>query len=58
MKVKILFEIDNAAFQETGYIEEIVNVLKRITKKVDDGDYNFKILDSNGNAIGRYSLLN
>lgn len=58
MKLKIEFEIDNAAFDDDG---EIKNVLAEIAQQVEDGDFNKAvsprpIRDTNGNRVGYWEI--
>ena len=57
--VKISFETDNAAFHdELGYSKryEIMRILKNITRRIDNGDTEGKVMDVNGNSIGQWSI--
>jgi hypothetical protein len=49
------FKIDNSAFSE-GKDIETVRILKTIINKIENGYYNGKVIDINGNKIGEYSL--
>lgn len=54
MKIKIEFDLDNAAFAESGTENEIATILKEIATRVEfKGVGNgFKVMDSNGNSVG------
>lgn len=63
--MKIKFNTSGAAFQDEYADEmtndiytrsEVVRILKKITKQIDDGEDYGPIMDINGNKIGEWSL--
>lgn len=63
--MKIKFSTSGAAFQDEYADEmtndiytrsEVVRILKKITKQIDDGEDYGSIIDINGNKIGEWSL--
>jgi hypothetical protein len=50
---KLILELDtdNQAFEDYGILE-IKNCLDRAKEKIQEGYFNFSIMDSNGNKIG------
>ena len=63
--MNIKFSTSGAAFQDEYADEmtndiytrsEVVRILKKITKQIDDGDNYGPIIDINGNKIGEWSL--
>lgn len=55
MNLKIEIDLENDAFQEDSFRNEIVRILDVIKKKVPDRaeETEFKILDLNGNSVGK-----
>ena len=63
--MNIKFSTSGAAFQDEYADEmtndiytrsEVVRILKKITKQIDNGDNYGPIIDINGNKIGEWSL--
>lgn len=63
--MKIKFSTSGEAFQDEYADEatndmytrsEVVRILKKITKQIDDGEDYGPIMDINGNKIGEWSL--
>lgn len=59
MKVTVEFSVDNAAFEDNGYVEESGAVLRRAAAIVESGSLGAlegcggaKLFDSYGNSIG------
>jgi hypothetical protein len=60
MKIEIKFDCDNAAFgfldtQQFGY--EVATILRVAAEKFEQGWATFPLRDSNGNIVGRASLI-
>lgn len=60
MKIEIKFDCDNAAFglpdtQQFGY--EVATILREAAEKFEQGWETFPLRDSNGNIVGRASLV-
>jgi len=53
---KIVFDIDNAAFQEGYGREETARILEKITQEVLDGRNSGTIMDVNGNKVGYWQV--
>jgi len=53
---KIVFDIDNAAFQEGHGREETARILEKVTQQVLDGHNNGTITDINGNKVGYWEV--
>jgi len=51
---KLKFETDNAAFDDPNW--ETHRILKHIADVVLKGETSGKVMDSNGNSIGEWSL--
>lgn len=54
--MKIVFDTDNASFDDVGLKKEISSILKDICKRVDFGQIEGRIRDLNGNTIGSWDL--
>lgn len=52
-KFQIDFKTDNAAFEDNMQFE-VIEILKRIIKKVDRCENGGQVFDSNGNNIGEW----
>jgi len=48
------FKTDNAAFDVDTSEYEVARILKNVAGKIVAGNYDGKIFDSNGNAIGHF----
>ena len=48
------FSTDNAAFEHSA--TETARILRKIAKRIEAGDTDGKIMDSNGNSVGTYDL--
>jgi hypothetical protein len=55
--IKITIDTGNAAFQENGMRNELEKIFNRILGKVERSDI-FGIMDSNGNIVGHYEIIN
>lgn len=54
---QIVFETDNAAFDDTPAIE-VVRILREVITRIEDyKDINSVVRDNNGNFIGNYILI-
>jgi len=53
MTLKIRFETDNAAFEDTT---EIGRILREVAAQFDEGRASGSIRDINGNTVGTYDL--
>lgn len=53
---KLEFSTDNEAFQPNPRME-ITAILRHIAKKVDEGETGGKVMDGNGNSVGRWSYV-
>ena len=55
MEFNLRFNIDNAAFSD--YPEgEISSILGKVINKVNDGDEDGQIRDTNGNPVGEWEV--
>ena len=54
--VKIVFEIDNSAFEKSGIIMEIARILRELAYKLETGRDTTNIFDYNDNKIGTMSI--
>ena len=52
---KLEFATDNAAFECKG-ASETARILRKIAKRIEEGDFDGKVMDSNGNSIGSFEL--
>jgi hypothetical protein len=54
----ITIHLENAAFQGSQGIPEIVRLLRDVAKKIEDeGLGDIAIMDVNGNCVGRMNVL-
>lgn len=53
---KLEFSTDNAAFEYSQGACETARILRKIVKRIEDGDFDGKVMDVNGNSIGTYEL--
>ena len=56
MTVKIEFDTENEIFQNGNMEYEIIEILRIISNKIDDGYLNDSIHDTNGNNIGSFEV--
>jgi hypothetical protein len=54
MKFKLEFNCDNAAFEDLEV--EIARLLQVAAQKVEEGNKQGILLDSNGNLVGKFSI--
>ena len=52
MKFTLKIEMDNASFESVDYAE-VARLLRVAAVKVERGDWDFKLMDSNGNTVGK-----
>jgi hypothetical protein len=50
----IHFKQENAAFQENGYATETARILRDIAKRIERGQFDGPVFDSNGNRVGDF----
>lgn len=55
--LKVRIETKNAAF-DIDNREEIANCLNEVIQKINRGDMDGKIYDTNGNPVGNFKLTN
>lgn len=53
---RIEYSTDNAAFEEGSPINEHLRILERVREGIAHGRTDGVVNDSNGNAIGRWTL--
>lgn len=53
---KLEFSTDNAAFEYSYGANETARILRKLAKRIEDGDFDGKVMDSNDNSIGTYEL--
>ena len=51
--VKIEIKTGNDAFQDGNYYEELAKILRELADKIEHGNEPEKLMDSNGNAVGK-----
>jgi hypothetical protein len=51
MRMFVMIEMDNASFEDFP-ATEAARILRRAAEKVEKGDSGFKLMDTNGNAVG------
>jgi len=56
MKAKIEIQMDNAAFEEPGAELELAGILRDLAQRVEAGDRERSLLDSNGNRVGLFKI--
>lgn len=58
MKLKIEIDGDNAAFGDSPdqRSSEVVYLLRDIADRIESGEENFKVRDSNGNVVGKVTI--
>ncbi len=56
MKVRIEFEIDNAAFKE-DFLYEVEEILSQSKEIIITKCFQKKLIDTNGNSVGKVSLV-
>ncbi len=58
MRFEIKFDMDSAAF-ETDWCSEVQAILRDIAEALEDGDdcLGTNVFDSNGNIVGRFTLI-
>lgn len=47
---------DNDAFQDGNRDREVAELLRKIAKKIENGEESGNIIDSNGNKVGVWSF--
>lgn len=52
----VKFDTDNAAFADGDCIHEIARILRDVTSRLEAGNPEGSIYDSNGNKVGEYRL--
>ena len=55
--LKIQINLDNAAFQDDGLINELHDILAAIQFKIARGQTVNTIYDTNGNNVGRFEIV-
>lgn len=55
-RLTLNIETGNAAFEEAGEAFELARILRKAADKIESGYTEFKLLDSNGNSVGRVDL--
>ena len=50
------FNTDNAAFEYSGGASETARILRKLAGRIEEGDFDGKIMDANGNSIGTFKL--
>jgi hypothetical protein len=55
--LKIQINLDNAAFQDDGLINELHDILAAIQFKIARGQTVNNIYDTNGNNVGRFEIV-
>ena len=53
---KLEFSTDNAAFEYSQGASETAKILRKLARRIEEGDFEGKVMDSNGNSIGHYDL--
>lgn len=58
MRFKIKLDMDGAAF-DTDWRSEVQRILRDIAETIEDGDdyLGTNVFDSNGNTVGRFTLI-
>jgi hypothetical protein len=56
MTAKITVEMDNAAFEDNGPATELARILRDLAKHIEAGDTERRLMDSNGNHVGNFSI--
>jgi hypothetical protein len=54
MKIVINIKTDNAAFQDNPY--EVNNILEKVIRKLDQGEREANLHDTNGNMVGNFKV--
>lgn len=54
---KLEFETDNEAFSYSYGASETARILRKLAKRIEEGDLDGNVMDSNGNTIGSYELI-
>jgi hypothetical protein len=55
--LKIQINLDNAAFEDDGLINELHDILAAIQFKIARGQTVNTIYDTNGNNVGRFEIV-
>jgi hypothetical protein len=55
--LKIQINLDNAAFEDDGLINELHDILAAIQFKIARGQTVNNIYDTNGNNVGRFEIV-
>lgn len=58
MKFRLVFDLDNDAFQRDGELDvwEVVRTIEKVTDGVVVGKTNGIVKDANGNAVGGWEI--
>jgi hypothetical protein len=52
-KIFIMIKTGNAAFDEDYPGREVARILRKLADRVENEEYPSKLMDSNGNAVGK-----
>jgi hypothetical protein len=56
MDLAININLDNEAFNDDGQHEEIKRCLSAIARKIENGQTDGVVIDSNGNKVGNFTI--
>ena len=56
MKAKIEVQMDNAAFDGQNSELELAGILRDLAQRVEEGDRERVLMDSNGNRVGLFKI--
>ena len=54
MRITIDIKTDNAAFQDND--TELYDIMGRVSMAVSDGEREGRLMDSNGNTVGKFKV--
>lgn len=57
MEFELSVLMENAAFEDGGGRGELARILRKVADHVQEGGERGKILDVNGNRVGRWEML-
>lgn len=55
-KFRIDFKCDNAAFADNNLNYEIAVILRNIATRIEQGQTDGRVLDTNGNGVGTFAI--
>lgn len=54
--LRLAIKTENAAFSDGSREMELARILRRAAERIEDGDRTGTLMDTNGNAVGTFTL--